>query len=171
MALRDIVLYPDNRLKTVCEPVESFNAELRDFVQDLLDTCEVGPGAVGIAAPQVGVLQRVCIVDATRARKPVPNHGRLILVNPEITAWEGFAVGREGCLSVPDYTGNVVRAEKIQLRAYDLDGNRLEFDMQGYEARIAQHEIDHLDGVLFLDRLISRGADLFQRKPAKNKDA
>lgn len=169
MALRDIVLYPDNRLKTLCEPVEHFNAELRDFVHDLLETCTNGPGAVGIAAPQVGVLQRICIVDATRARKPVPNHGKLILVNPEITAWEGFAMGREGCLSVPDYTGNVVRAEKIQLRAYDLDGQVLSFEMEGYEARIAQHEIDHLDGVLFLDRLISRGADLFQRKPTKNK--
>ncbi len=169
MALRDIVLYPDNRLKTVCSPVERFDAELRDFVNDLLDTCASGPGAVGIAAPQVGLLQRICIVDATRARKPVANHGKLILVNPEITAWEGFAVGREGCLSVPDYTGNVVRAEKIQLRAHDIDGNLLSFEMEGYEARIAQHEIDHLDGILFLDRLISRGADLFQRKPAKGK--
>jgi len=169
MALRDIVLYPDNRLKTVCDPVESFNAELRDFVHDLLDTCASGPGAVGIAAPQVGFMQRICIVDATRARHPVPNHGKLILVNPEITAWEGFAMGREGCLSVPDYTGNVVRAEKIQLRAYDLDGQAVSFAMEGYEARIAQHEIDHLDGILFLDRLISRGADLFQRKPAKPK--
>ncbi|MEW5838747.1 MAG: peptide deformylase [Pseudomonadota bacterium] len=168
MALRDIVLYPDNRLKTICEPIEVFNAELRDFVQDLLETCANGPGAVGIAAPQVGVLQRICIVDATRARKPVANHGPLVLVNPEITAWEGFAVGREGCLSVPDYTGNVVRAEKIQLKAYDLEGKPLSFDMEGYEARIAQHEIDHLDGVLFLDRLISRGADLFQRKPTKS---
>ena len=168
MALRDIVLYPDNRLKTICDPVDSFNAELRDFVQDLLETCANGPGAVGIAAPQVGILQRICIVDATRARKPVPYHGQLILVNPEITAWEGFAMGREGCLSVPDYTGNVVRAEKIQLKAYDLEGKPLSFEMEGYEARIAQHEIDHLDGVLFLDRLISRGADLFQRKPAKS---
>ena len=167
MAIRDIVLYPDNRLKTLCDPVESFNAELRDFVHDLLETCASGPGAVGIVAPQVGMMQRICIVDATRARKPVPNHGQLILVNPEIIAWEGFAVGREGCLSVPDYTGNVVRAEKIQLKAYDMEGKPLSFEMEGYEARIAQHEIDHLDGVLFLDRLISRGADLFQRKPAK----
>jgi peptide deformylase len=164
MTVRDIVLYPDERLKTPCEPVESFDAELRDFVEDLLDTCAVGPGAVGIAAPQIGLLKRVCIVDATRARRPVPNHGRLVLVNPEITAWEGFAVGREGCLSVPDYTGNVIRAEKIRLKAYDLTGKPLEFDMEGYEARIAQHELDHLDGVLFLDRLVSRSADLFRRK-------
>lgn len=164
MTVRDIVLYPDERLKTPCEPVDAFDAELRDFVEDLLDTCAVGPGAVGIAAPQVGLLKRVCIVDATRARRPVPNHGRLVLVNPEITAWEGFAVGREGCLSVPDYTGNVIRAEKIRLKAFDIDGKPLEFEMEGYEARIAQHELDHLDGVLFLDRLVSRSADLFRRK-------
>lgn len=164
MTVRDIVLYPDERLKTPCEPVDAFDAELRDFVTDLLDTCAVGPGAVGIAAPQVGLLKRVCIVDATRARRPVPNHGRLVLVNPEITAWEGFAVGREGCLSVPDYTGNVIRAEKIRLKAFDIDGKPLEFEMEGYEARIAQHELDHLDGVLFLDRLVSRSADLFRRK-------
>ncbi|MEW6764180.1 MAG: peptide deformylase [Pseudomonadota bacterium] len=164
MAVRDIVLYPDERLKTLCEPVDSFDAELRDFVEDLLDTCAEGPGAVGIAAPQVGMLKRVCIVDATRARRPVPNHGKLVLVNPEITAWDGFAVGREGCLSVPDYTGNVIRAEKIRLKAFDLEGQPLEFEMEGYEARIAQHELDHLDGVLFLDRLVSRSADLFRRK-------
>ncbi|MEW6445505.1 MAG: peptide deformylase [Pseudomonadota bacterium] len=164
MTVRDIVLYPDDRLKSVCEPVETFGAELRDFVQDLLDTCAVGPGAVGIAAPQVGELRRVCIVDATKARRPVPNHGRLVLVNPEITAWDGFAVGREGCLSVPDYTGNVIRAEKIRLKAFDLEGQALEFEMEGYEARIVQHELDHLDGVLFLDRLVSRSADLFRRK-------
>ena len=164
MAVRDIVLYPDERLKTSCEPVETFDAELRDFVEDLLDTCAVGPGAVGIAAPQVGLLKRVCIVDATRARRPVLNHGRLVLVNPVITAWDGFAVGREGCLSVPDYTGNVIRAEKIRLEAFDLEGKPLEFEMEGYEARIAQHELDHLDGVLFLDRLVSRSADLFRRK-------
>ncbi|TQV62690.1 MAG: peptide deformylase [Halothiobacillaceae bacterium] len=164
MAVRDIVLYPDDRLKTVCDPVETFDAELRDFVRDLLETCETGPGAVGIAAPQVGLLKRVCIVDATKARRPVPNHGRRVLVNPEITAWEGFAVGREGCLSIPDYTGNVIRAEKIRLKAFDLEGKPLEFEMEGYEARIAQHELDHLDGVLFLDRLVSRSADLFRRK-------
>ncbi len=164
MAVRDILLYPDERLKTPCEPVETFDAELRDFVHDLLDTCATGPGAVGIAAPQVGRLQRLCIVDATRARRPVPNHGRLVLVNPEITAWEGFSVGREGCLSVPDYTGKVIRAEKVRLKAYDLEGKPLEFEMEGFEARIAQHELDHLDGVLFLDRLVSRSADLTRRK-------
>jgi len=85
-------------------------------------------------------------------------------VNPEITEWEGFALGREGCLSVPDYTGNVLRAEHIQLHAFDRTGTEISFDMEGYEARAIQHEMDHLDGLLFLDRLVSRRQDLFQRK-------
>jgi len=164
VAKLDIVLYPDERLKTECEPVEHFDAELKEFAEHLAETCASGPGAVGIAAPQVGLLKRVCIVDATKARRPVDNHGHLILVNPEITAWDGYAVGREGCLSVPDYTGNVIRAEKIRLKAQDIQGKSLEFEMEGFEARIAQHELDHLDGILFLDRLVSRKADLFRRK-------
>ncbi|MBA1333319.1 peptide deformylase, partial [Candidatus Endoriftia persephone str. Guaymas] len=76
--------------------------------------------------------------------KPVPNHGRLVLVNPEISKWDGFELGREGCLSVPDYTGNVIRAERIKLTAQDPYGEPLEFDMEGYEARALQHEVDHL---------------------------
>lgn len=160
----EIVLYPDERLKTECAPVESFDAELREFAEHLAHTCAGGPGAVGIAAPQVGVLKRLCIVDATKARRPVENHGHLILVNPEITDWSGYEVGREGCLSVPEYTGNVIRAQKIRLKARDLSGKPLEFEMEGFEARIAQHELDHLDGVLFLDRLVSRKSDLFRRK-------
>ena len=90
-----------------------------------------------------------------------------MLVNPEISEWEGLAVGREGCLSVPDYTGNVVRAERIKLKAFDKYGEPLSFEMEGYEARAVQHELDHLDGLLFLDRLVSRRNDLFERKVYK----
>lgn len=163
MATLPIVTYPDERLKTVCDPVDTFDPELREFVDHLIETCSGGPGAVGIAAPQVGRLQRICVVDATKARRPVENHGHLVLINPEIVDWDGFAVGREGCLSVPDYTGKVIRAEKIRIRARDPEGKELEFDMKGFEARIAQHEVDHLDGILFLDRLVSRHADLKKR--------
>lgn len=88
----------------------------------------------------------------------------MILVNPEITEWEGYKIGREGCMSVPDYTGNVMRAEKIKLEALDEHGIKREFECEGYEARAVQHEIDHLDGLLFLDRLVSRKKDLFRRK-------
>lgn len=164
MAVLEILTYPDARLKQDSTPVERFDAELRAFVADLEETRLAGPGAVGIAAPQVGYFQRIVIVDVSKMKRPVPNHGHLILVNPEITAWDGYAVGREGCLSVPDYTGNVIRAERIHLIAFDPHGERREFDMEGFEARAVQHEMDHLDGLLFLDRLVSKRNDLFRRK-------
>jgi len=164
MAVLEILTYPDERLKQVSAPVEQFDDELRAFIGDLEETMRAGPGGVGIAAPQVGRFQRVVIVDCSVTRKPVPNHGRMVLVNPEITHWEGMAKGREGCMSVPDYTGNVIRAEAIELRAFDVDGNEQYFGCEGFEARAVQHEMDHLEGMLFLDRLVSRRNDLFRRK-------
>jgi peptide deformylase len=124
-----------------------------------------GPGGVGIAAPQVGRLERIVIVDVSGKPK-IKHHGRLILINPEIISKEGTAVGREGCLSVPEYTGNVARAKFITLRAQDEFGKICEFQMERYEARAVQHEMDHLDGLLLLDRLVSR-RDLFRRQTQK----
>lgn len=166
MPVLEILTYPDERLRQVSSPVEQFDAAFQRRVDDLEETRLAGPGAVGIAAPQIGWFERVVIVDVSGRRK-TRSHGRLILVNPEITEWEGHAVGREGCLSVPDYTGNVIRAEKIHLQALDREGNALSFDMDGFEARAVQHEMDHIDGLLFLDRLVSRRQDLFQRKVYK----
>jgi peptide deformylase len=166
VAVLDILTYPDDRLRQVSEPVERFDAALQARIDDLEETRLAGPGAVGIAAPQVGWFQRVLIIDVSGRRK-TKSHGHLVLVNPEITEWDGFAIGREGCLSVPDYTGNVVRAERIKLDALDREGNALHFDMEGFEARAVQHEMDHLDGLLFLDRLVSRRQDLFRRKVYK----
>ncbi len=162
MAVLPVLTYPDPRLKRVAEPVERFDDELRAFVADLECTMEAGPAAVGIAAPQVGRLQRLILVDVS-SRPRAAGHGRLVLINPEITAWEGHVVGREGCLSVPDYTGNVIRAERIRLAARDAHGVLTEYAMEGFEARVVQHEIDHLDGLLFLDRVVSRRADLRPR--------
>ena len=159
-----ILTLPDARLKQVSEPVEHFDQALQDFVARLELTRQQGPAAVGIAAPQVGHFQRIAIVDCSNTRKPVPNHGNLVLINPEITHWEGYEIGREGCLSVPDYTGNVIRATQIKLKAQDEYGETHEYEMQGYEARAVQHEIDHLDGILFIDRVVSRRTDLFKRK-------
>ena len=164
MAVKTILTIPDERLKQVSEPVAHFDEALRTFIDDLEETRLAGPGAVGIAAPQVGCFQRIVIVDVSNMRKPVPNHGHLVLINPEITHWDGFELGREGCLSVPDYTGNVIRAGQIKLTAQDPWGNRHSYEMEGFEARAVQHEADHLDGMLFLDRLVSRRTDLFQRK-------
>lgn len=167
MAVLEILKIPDPRLKEVSEPVERFDDELRTFIDDLERTRQAGPAAVGIAAPQVGRFQRIVIVDCSQLRKPVPNHGHLILVNPEIEHWEGYEIGREGCLSVPDYTGNVIRATRIRVTAQDPEGGPLAFEMEGYEARALQHEIDHLDGQLFIDRVVSRRTDLFRRKVYK----
>ena len=167
MAILEILEYPDERLKQESVPVEDFGEEFQRFIDDLEETRQAGPGAVGIAAPQVGRFQRVVIVDVSKMRKPVPNHGYLVLVNPEITEWEGHEVGREGCLSVPDFTGNVLRANRIHLVAKNRHGETIEFDMEGFEARAVQHEIDHLDGLLFLDRVVSRRTDVFRRKVYK----
>ena len=164
MAVLEILTIPDERLKQESEPVEQFDDELRTFIADLEETRLNGPGAVGIAAPQVGRAQRIVIIDVSNTRKPVPNHGYMVLVNPEITHWDGYEMGREGCLSVPDYTGNVIRATHIKVKAQDPYGNPLEYEMEGYEARALQHELDHLDGMLFVDRVVSRRTDLFRRK-------
>ena len=166
MALLEILTIPDPRLKQESVPVERFDDELRAFIRDLEETMRASPGGIGIAAPQVGRFERIVILDLTSKPK-VKNHGRLVLINPEITHWEGMAKGREGCMSVPDYTGNVIRAEKIHFTAYDEFGVQHSYQTEGFEARAVQHEVDHLDGVLFIDRLVSRRTDLFARKTYK----
>jgi len=166
MAVLDIITYPDVRLKQRATDVEHFDAELRRLIQNLEDTMAAGPAGVGIAASQIGVMQRVVVVDVSgyQRRKDARHHGHLVLINPEIIEWQGMKKGREGCMSVPDFTGNVIRAENIVLQALNQDGEKQQYEMEGFEARAVQHEIDHLDGLLFLDRLVSRRHDLFNRK-------
>lgn len=166
MALLEIICYPDERLKQVSEPVERFDEELQTFLASLEETMRAGPGGVGIAAPQVGRFQRIALVDVSSKPK-IETHGFLTLINPEITDYKGFVKGREGCMSVPDYTGNVMRAEEITLEYFDSQGNKQEIQTNGFEARAIQHEMDHLDGLVFLDRLVSRRNDLFRRKVYK----
>jgi len=166
MTVLDIITYPDARLKQTAEEVTSFDSALSEFIKNIDETMSAGPGGVGIAATQVGVMQRIVIVDVSNypRLKNAKHHGHLILVNPEILDWQGMKKGREGCMSVPDFTGNVIRAENIVLSALDENGNQHQYEMEGFEARAVHHEIDHLDGMLFLDRLVSRRNDLFKRK-------
>ncbi len=166
MSLLEILQYPDPRLKQMAEPVERFDDDLRAYIADLEETMRAGPGGVGIAAPQTGHLIRVVIVDVSSKPK-IEQHGRLVMVNPEIVSYEGFAKGREGCMSIPDYTGNVVRAEQIVVEYFDEFGEQGQIESVGFEARAIQHELDHLEGLLFLDRLVSRRSDLFKRKTYK----
>lgn len=167
MALREIIRYPDARLKIIANPVSVFDEQLRTLITDLAATMDAAPVGVGIAAPQIGSPWRIIIIDCRKTRRPVPNHGRLILINPELITWEGMAIGREGCMSIPDYTGNVIRATQIELYAITENGENREYVFDGFEARAVQHEIDHLNGILFLDRLVSRRSDLFPRKTYK----
>ena len=162
MAILPVLVYPDERLKRAAEPVTAFDAALRVFLSDFDETLRASPGCVGLAAPQVDYPKRIALVDVSM-RPKTPNNGRLLLVNPEVTERGGEIIGREGCLSVPDYTGNVARAEWVRLRAQDEHGQWREYRCEGYEARAVLHELDHLDGLLFLDRLVSR-RDLFRRK-------
>ena len=162
----DILTVPDERLKQPSGSVQEFNAELRQFVQALEQTMRNGPGGVGIAASQVGRFQRIAIVDVSSKPK-IKHNGCMVLINPQITHWEDIAKGREGCMSVPDFTGDVIRAECISIEAYDVNGMLQQYHCEGYEARAVQHEVNHMDKILFLDRLVSRRTDLFPRKVYK----
>jgi len=166
MAILEVLRYPDARLKQVSAVVTAFDDTLHRFAADLEDTLRASPGCVGLAAPQLNYFQRIALVDVSTKPK-IKHHGRLLLINPEVIEQHGRIVGREGCLSVPDYTGNVTRAERIRVRSHDLSGGVHEYRCEGYEARAVLHEIDHLDGVLFLDRVESPRQDLFQRKVYK----
>lgn len=166
MAVFDILIYPDSRLKKVSRQISVVDESVKKFIFDLEETMRAGPPSVGIAAPQVGRFERIVIVDVS-VKPDTPNHGKLILINPQIKMMQGEVTGREGCLSVPDYTGNVARAETITLQALDLTGESRTYEMEEFEARAVQHEIDHLDGLLFLDRLVSRRNNLFKRKVYK----
>jgi peptide deformylase len=162
MAVRPIVLYPDPLLKKVCRPVSEFTPEVLGVCQDLVDTLRAGPG-VGLAAPQIGVDLRLIAVDVTPRH---PGHGLLVLANPRLLRGEGFKVVREGCLSIPEYTANVGRHERVVVEAVE-PGDRLRvIETEGFEAVCLQHEIDHLDGILFLDRVTSLRTDVFRRKGA-----
>jgi peptide deformylase len=165
MAVQKILLYPHTLLKKSCHAVAHFDGEIVTLVQDLLDTMHAGPGSVGVAAPQIGVTLRVCVIDVSKSKLGRDNnHGLLIMVNPEIIQRDGAAVMREGCMSVPDYTGEVERATRIVVRYQDQTGAPQEVTADGFEAVAIQHELDHLDGLLFLDRIVSLKTGLFRRK-------
>ncbi len=159
MAVRKVLLYPDPGLKVDCAAAPT-GAELDRVVEDLTDTMRSFPGCVGIAAPQIGYEFRVAVIDLTGHKKaPESVHGLTVLVDPEVVSGEGSEVGREGCLSIPQLTANVRRFVEVKVRTRDE-----ELIFEAFEARLAQHEIDHLSGLLFLDRVDSLTQDVFPRK-------
>ena len=165
MAVRTIRVYPDAILKQVAEPVAEIDESVIGVVKDLVDTMLDAGHSVGVAAPQIGVLQRIVVVDVSRSKLGKENnHGLLEMINPEVIERSGSKMMREGCMSVPDYTGNVTRAEHIVIEFTDREGSERVIEASGFEAVAIQHEIDHLDGLLFLDRVSSLKTDLYRRK-------
>ncbi len=146
MAILEIVKDPAPVLRRKARPVTKINAAIRKLLDDMTETMYAAPG-VGLAAPQVGVSKRVIVVD------PQDGSGRLYqLINPEIVHAEGWVKGTEGCLSIPGLVGDVWRYEKVRVVALDRDGRKVWIDAEGWLARIFQHEIDHLDGILYTDK-------------------
>ncbi|MGB6411610.1 MAG: peptide deformylase [Candidatus Deferrimicrobiaceae bacterium] len=166
MAILPILQFPDSGLKEKSPPVTGVTTEVSAFIDDLLETMRASPGCIGIAAPQVGMLSRIIVVDVSGHRRggQEENHGLLVLVNPEILARGGKQLVREGCMSVPDYTANVQRAQWILVDALDREGKQIILEAVGFESIAIQHEVDHLDGYLFLDRVSSIKTDIFRRK-------
>lgn len=156
----NILKYPDPLLKEVCEVVTDIDGRITAFIRDLVDTMRASPG-VGLAAPQVGALLRIIAVDVTSRHAGM---GLVVLINPCILAYGGSRTVREGCLSVPDYTANITRADAVTVKGIGPEGKAVEFLSTGFEAVVFQHEIDHLDGILFMDRIANVKRDLFRRK-------
>ena len=146
MAIRKIVKLGDETLRKVCKPQENFNLRLWTLLKDMADTMYQAEG-VGLAAPQVGILRRVVVIDVG------DEHGLIELINPEIIAAEGEQAGSEGCLSVPGRRGYVVRPSKVTVRAQDRKGKPFEITGEDLLARALCHEIDHLDGIIYVDKM------------------
>lgn len=165
MSIREVVRHPDPLLKEVCASpwTTAQLVDLTELAQDLIDTMRSFPGCVGIAAPQIGELVRAIVIDVTGHPKARSNHGLIVMTDPIVSDAEGQVRMREGCLSIPDFTGNVRRPKSVRVGYRDLDGTACQIECDAFEARVVLHEIDHLDGILFLDRVAS-AKDVFPRR-------
>jgi peptide deformylase len=160
MVVRRICAYPEAVLRQKAKPVETIDDELQHLIDDMIDTMYAAPG-IGLAAPQVGISLRLFVVDVTSGRdvKALQTY-----INPEIVTAEGHLREEEGCLSVVGVAGVTPRAERVVLRGMNREGNAVEVEADGLLARALQHEVDHLDGMLFFDRMGVVGRDLMKRK-------
>lgn len=164
MAVRDIITLPDPRLRLVSEPVATIDGRVRALVADMFETMYDAPG-IGLAAIQIGVPQRVITLDL--AKKDAPREPR-VLINPEILSTSEECVSyEEGCLSIPEYYEEVERPAKVKIKFLDLDGKEQELDAEGLLATCVQHEIDHVNGILFIDHLSKLKRDRVTKKFAK----
>lgn len=160
MALLEIKNCLDPVLRKLCLPIENIDGELVTLAENMVETTLAAPG-VGLAANQIGLPWRLFVVNIG---VETDKDNLVTVVNPEITAMEGSELGEEGCLSIPDVIAEVNRASQIEIKGYDLDGNEIRYEAQGYLARAFQHEMDHLNGVLFWDNLGKVKRDILKRK-------
>ena len=163
MAVRPVVLLPDSRLKRPSQPVGQVDEAALALAKDLVDTMRSRPACVGLAAPQIGVARRAFVVDVTGHRKAQSCHGEIVLFDPVVVEAEAPVLAREGCLSVPDLTGDVARASRVVVRGLAPSGELVTVEADAFEARALLHELDHLDGFLFLDRVASAHS-VYRRK-------
>jgi peptide deformylase len=163
VATRTIRTWPDEVLRRKAAPVDVFDDELRGLVEDMLETMYAAPG-IGLAAPQVGVSQRVIVIDTSSKTDP---QQVVVLVNPEIVEAEGEVECDEGCLSVPDYTAKVRRSRRVAVRGHDQHGRPVQVEGDDLLSRALQHEIDHLEGTLFIDRLGPLRREIARKKLRK----
>ncbi|MBU3826451.1 MAG: peptide deformylase [Candidatus Anaerobiospirillum merdipullorum] len=167
MALLEVVTFPDDRLRRKCRPLTTVDDKIRTLASDMLETMYDDEG-IGLAAPQVGLDIRLVVIDIP-AEDGTQKHNPLVLINPEIIAREGEVASTEGCLSVPEYTAEVKRAEKVTVKALDQNGVEQTYNADGLFAICLQHEIDHLDGKLFIDYLSTLKRNMLRKRYSKLK--
>lgn len=163
MAIREITTYPDPVLRNKTSRVERIDSTLDRLIEDMVETMHAAPG-VGLAANQVGVPLSLAVIDLSLREDKDQRRPLLVIINPEIIALEGSVIEEEGCLSIPDYAEKVKRAARVKVRAQDRTGKVFELEAEGLMAKALQHEIDHLNGLLFVDRLSTLKKGLFKRR-------
>lgn len=163
MPILEILTYPNPVLRKKATPVTEFSSELQTLVQSMAETMYDAPG-VGLAAPQIGVSIRIVVIDVSPKDE---ENNLIVLANPEIIEAEGEVIEEEGCLSLPELNANVKRAVRVKVKAQDIEGNPFEFEATDWFARVVQHELDHLDGTLFLDKISVLKRAMYKKKRKK----
>ena len=175
MALRKILLYPDPYLRKKCAPVEEIDGGVLELLDDMAETMYEARG-VGLAASQIGVDKRVVVIDISPRKRDGDDEdeeieyegpGLIEMINPEIVSSEGEVIGEEACLSIPGFVSEVKRKQRVTIEAYNREGELMEIEAQDLLARVFQHEIDHINGILFIDRLTRLKRELLKRKIEK----
>jgi len=170
LAVKKVITYPNPLLRERSLPVKEIDGRVNALIRDMLDTMNHYGHSIGIAAIQIGKPQRVICVDVSRnPRYKRKNHGLIVLINPEIVEAEGEKITREGCMSVPEFVGYVSRSRHILVRGITLEEREVEIEASGLEAVALQHEIDHLDGILFIDRISSPSMLMLRKEVALKK--